>query len=49
MTLARIEGESAVCALATHVRSGTLTGQPQVRLNNNMRTLVSLPDHVDPA
>lgn len=49
MTIARMEGESVLGALATHVRNWTLTGQPRVRLNNSLRNLASLPVHVEPA
>ncbi len=49
MSIARMEGESVLRALAAHVRSWTLTGQPQVRLNNSPRNLASVPVHVEPA
>jgi len=49
MTIARMEGESVLRALATRVRSWTLTGKPRVRLNNSLRNLASLPVHVEPA
>ncbi len=49
MSIARMEGESVLRALATHVRSWTLTGQPQVRLNNSLRNLAALPVHVETA
>lgn len=43
MTIARMEGEAVLRALAERVSSWEMAGQPSVRLNNTLRGLNSLP------
>ena len=46
-TIARMEGELVLKALAKRVRTITLAGKPVVRLNNSLRGLSSLPVSVE--
>ena len=48
MNIARMEGESIIRALAERVERWELDGQPQLRLNNSLRGLASLPVRVVP-
>jgi 4-methoxybenzoate monooxygenase (O-demethylating) len=41
--IARLEGEAVLKAMLTHVKTLALTGQPTRKLNNNLRSLSSLP------
>ncbi|MEH6662538.1 MAG: cytochrome P450 [Parasphingorhabdus sp.] len=47
--VARLEGELIGEALAKHVSTIRLTGEPQRRLNNTLHALASLPVEVEPA
>lgn len=48
MTIARMEGEALIRALAERARSWELDGRPVPRLNNSLRGLDSLPVRVVP-
>lgn len=48
MTIARMEGESLIRALAARVDSWELDGEPRPRLNNSLRGLDRLPVRVVP-
>lgn len=41
-----MDGEAVIRALANHVESWELTGEPRPRLNNSLRGLASLPVRV---
>jgi 4-methoxybenzoate monooxygenase (O-demethylating) len=47
--VARLESEAIFAALARHVASFELTGEPELRLNNTLRGLDSLPLRIVPA
>lgn len=47
--IARLEGEAVLKALAARVGTLTLAGEPTRRLNNNLRSLATLPLTVTPA
>ncbi|MCZ0733824.1 cytochrome P450 [Phreatobacter sp. AB_2022a] len=47
--IARLEGEAVLKAMAARVGTLTLTGEPTRRLNNNLRSLATLPLAVTPA
>jgi 4-methoxybenzoate monooxygenase (O-demethylating) len=49
MTIARLEGEAVIRALAKHIASIDLTGDPELRLNNSLRGLRSLPVRITAA
>ncbi len=48
MTIARMEGEALIRALAARVESWQLDGDPEPRLNNSLRGLAHLPVQVRP-
>jgi hypothetical protein len=49
LSIARMEGEAVIRALTRHVASIELDGDPQIRLNNSLRGLRSLPVRVTTA
>lgn len=49
MTIARMEGEALIRALAQRVASIELDGDPRLRLNNSLRGLQSVPIRVTAA
>ena len=48
MTIARMEGEALIRALAARVDSWHLEGDPEPRLNNSLRGPSRLPVRVQP-